>query len=380
MNTSISKDGFKIIPNILFIIQFGVIFVSRLPQFEGVHFLYGQALLATYSLWYIRRHTKSVILTQYLKIYKIYAVLFILSFLIIQNCEMREVINGVIAMPVIPLLLYFFRISNWATLGLYAAVTGYIIAVITTGIVPIDEVTYNSANFLPYYAMLYSYPYYVTCYYEKKDPLIFVSIITLFIALLSMSRGGIISAALIFIFQLCTKINTPGKVKWLYRIGIVCFVIFIINVGVSGEAELFFEASTAKFDAYGMDTRGRSDSYVAYISTLINPFYLLAGSPISDIPYIRDNLEGSVHNSWLSLHSRIGIYSVWILYYVILGIKKLYKFKQYYMFSILAFLLVAGFSNADIAGVMVGGDSYLFFIVIMYLEYKNKINHNFYKK
>jgi hypothetical protein len=110
----------------------------------------------------------------------------------------------------------------------------------------------------------------------------------------------------------------------------------------------------------------------------MNPLYLIFGPDIKEIPYIYKELEGSPHISWLCLHSRIGIYAFFVLILVIKGLKKLYLSKQYYIFAIFLCLLMAGISNGDIGGYMVGGDCYLFFIILMCLEYKNHVNHPIY--
>ncbi len=380
MESCIIKERIKIIPNLLFFSQMGVVFISRLPQYEGVHFLYAQFVIALFSYIYIyKHHKKSIVFNSYMHILFVYSAWFIISFILIGNADIREVLNGIVLMPVIPLLLYFFRISNLFALLQFLIVTGYIIFVVTTGLVPLDEVTYNSGNFLSYYAMLYSFPYYVTCYYEKKEPLLIVPIITLIVALLSLGRGGIISSGLLLLLLVYFKINAPGRIKWLYRFLLVLLIVFVSYVGVSDSFSLFLDASLSKFDAYGMDTRGRSDSYTLYLASLTNPIYLLLGTPIEKIPYIYNYLEGHVHNSWLTLHSTIGIYSLFILLYVFTGLRYLLKNKQYYILAIMLCLLLAGFSNTDIAGALVGGDMYLFFIIIMYIEYKKHIVHGFYK-
>lgn len=374
----LSRDV-KLLPNLLFVLQMGAIFVSNLPRFAGIHFLYGQFVLALFSFVYIYRSNKhSKILYGYLRIYAIYSACFIIGFLINGNAHIREVVNGVLIIPIIPLLLYSFHISSLVAFFQFMGVCGYIIMVILTGSVPIEEITYNSSNYLSYYAMLYSYPYYVSCYYEKKEPSIIVPLVSFFIALVALGRGGIISTGLVLLLFLFSKINTQGAVRWLYIFSMIILAGIVLAVGISDNLSMFLEASMEKFDAYGMNSRGRTLSYELYLKSLLNPFYLIAGTPISKIPYIYNYLEGHVHNSWLTLHSRIGIYSVFILYYVVLGLKKMYKKKQYYIFVILLSLLLSGFTNTDIAGSMTGGDSYLFFIIILYLEFKYYIVHKFY--
>lgn len=373
------NERIKLIPNLLFLGQMVVIFIANLPRFWGIHFIYVQFVAALFTFWYINKHRgDSIIFKSFIQFFIIYCLFYLTNHFFTGNSSFKEVINGLVVLPVIPLLLYFFHISSFGALLQFLFVTGYIIFVVLTGINSIDEVTYNSGNYLPYYAMLYSYPYYVTCYYEKKEPLIIVPAITLFVALISSGRGGIIASAALLLFQLFNKVRKPGRTRWIYFFLMVVILIVVLKDGLSENLSLFFDDSLQKFDAYGMESRGRSQAFEEYMPSLINPIYLLLGSPIKEIPYIFVYLKGSPHISWLCLHSRIGIYAIFILFFVIMGLKKLYKSKQFYMFGIFLCLLIAGIFNGDIGGYMVGGDSYLFFIILIYLEYKHHVSHTIY--
>lgn len=369
----------KLMPNLLFFGQMVVIFIAMLPRFAGIHFIYVQFVVALFTFGYINKHKgNSIVLKAFYKFFVYYCLFYLINHFFCGNSSFKEVIHGLVVLPVIPLLLYHFHISSFGALLQFLFVTGYIIFVVLTGVNPIDEVTYNSGNYLSYYAMLYSYPYYVTCYYEKKEPLIIVPIITLFVALISLGRGGIIASAALLLFQLYNKIRKPGRTRWLYILSMIVIIIVVLRVGIGENLSMFFDDSLQKFDAYGVDSRGRSKSFEEYIPSLLNPLYLIFGPPIKEIPYIYIQLEGSPHISWLCLHSRIGIYAIFILVYVIIALKKLYKSNQFYILAIFLCLLMAGISNGDIGGYMVGGDSYLFFIILMYIEYKKKIRHPLY--
>lgn len=368
------EKEYKVIPNLLFFLQMGVIFVTRLPSFAGVHFIYVQFILGLYTMWYMHKYVmdKST-LKKFNKILFIYATLFITNFFWSGNSSIQEVITGLVLMPAISLLLYYARLHIVVTFIPFLLVTMYILYAALVLWQPLDDITYNSANYLSYYALLYSFPYYLACTKENKEPWIIVPIITVFVALLAMGRGGILASGLLLVFQLYGKINAPGYMKHIYRLAIVIIVGSVLYVGISDDV---YSTLFSKFEEHGMDSRGRTDSYSAYLLSLVNPLYFLLGAKISTIPYIYKYLDGHIHTSWLTVHSRVGIYSVFILVCVVSGLIYLYKQKKYYVFAVLAALLFAGITNTDIGGTMVGGDLYMFYLVLLSIEYKKYKNYN----
>lgn len=365
------KARLNLLPNVLFFTQMGIIFIARLPQYEGTHFIYLQFLLAIFTLLYIVNKVGNLdVFKRFRVIYFIYSLCFIFNFITTHNAVLQEVLYAVLLMPVIALLLFFFRISSTFSLVQFLSVTGYIMYQVLSGTNTIDEVTYNSGNFLSYYALFYSFPYYVNCYREKKEPQLLVVVIVFFVSLMAMGRGGIIASGFFLLFQLYFKIRGPGYSKYFYRLLILVISIAVLKYGIFFT---FLDAAFTKFNEYGMDTRGRSLSYQLYLESLINPINLFIGTDIKDIPYIYKYLDGNIHTSWLTVHSRVGFYMFFVFAFVISGLKKIYKEKNYNVLTVLLSLLLGGITNADIGGVMVGGDMYIFYLIMMYVESQSHI-------
>lgn len=272
-------------------------------------------------------------------------------------------------MPCLVIFLYYIKLKKWVAFGIYFFVLLYIANAVFLRGVPFDEVTVNNYNYISYHLMLYCIPLFLFCSNNDKLVNILIPLSSFIMAALATGRGGILSTGVILLYSLYLIFRGNWKNMWFQKVVIGICVIGIIVVGVN-EYSGYIDIATSRFTEHGMESSGRSKAWILYLQACINPFYFILGAPVDAIPYIKYHLLGSLHNSYLTLHAREGVFGIIIMCMMIKGLLYTYKLKYYHLFILLGCLMQKGFTDADVGGNMVGGDLYVYLLIWFYLESK----------
>lgn len=363
-----SKDSLPL--NLILAILYCCVFLSRLYEFQESHVMVFQTILSCIMLLYInKKYKKDKLFVEFKKIVLIILIFMSINFVLIGNVIFKMMIDATINMPCLVLLLYYTKLKEWVAIGIYLFVFLYIIYSVFVMGNPFDQVTVNNYNYISYHLMLYSIPFFLYCSYNNKLVNVLVPLSCFILSGLATGRGGILCTGIILFYSICLIFKGKWKEVWIQKIGICLCIVGLVVVGI-GEYADYIELSISRFSEHGMESSGRSKGWGLYMLSCLNPFYLILGVPVEDIPYIKNNLLGSLHNSYLTLHARDGIWGIAIIYMMIKGLLYTYKLRFNNLFILLACLMEKGFTDADVGGNMVGGDLYVYLLVLFYLEAK----------
>lgn len=358
-------------PNLMLLMLYPCIFLSRLSIMQGIHIIYPQCLLSIICFIYTWRKCRSQILLKFCKIICVVLLAILCNLFFVGNADVKMIINSVIIMPCLAMLLYFFRIKRIVAILIFYSTAFCILFFAFTGAFTLDTMLVNSRNYISYFIVLNSLPYFIYCHNEYTIPSLLPPLICLFIAVLAIGRGGILMALILVGGVLLLNINQKGIKGFLYKIIIALLIVIILTYGLSPE---FFDMYFSRFVEEGISSEGRSDGFSEYLKTLINPINFIFGTSIKDLPYVYNYLNGSLHNSYLTLHARLGLMGMFLIYAMIIGFCKIIKNKNYSLSFVFLALLLKGVTDADTGGSFTGGDIYVFFLVLIYLSSKRTLS------
>lgn len=369
-----SIDSFFL--NLVFAFLYSCIFLSRLNELQEAHIMVFQTMLSCVMLLYLTRKLRgNVVYTRFKKIILMILIFMGLNSIIIGNVEVKMMIDAVINMPCLVLLLYYLKLNKWITLGLYLGVLIYIIHSVFVVGNDFSNVTVNGYNYISYHLMLYSIPFFLYCNNNQKMVNLLMPLSCFVLAALATGRGGILCTGVILIYSFyrAFKGNRAQGARKQKIIICLCVVGAIYwGVGVYMEYSEYIEIAMSRFEDHGMESSGRSIGWAQYFLSCLNPFYFIWGAPIDTMPYVKNHLLGSLHNSYLTLHAREGIYGIVVICMMVKGVIRVYGLRYHNIFILLLMLMQKGFTDADVAGNMVGGDVYVYLLILFYLETKNQ--------
>lgn len=354
-------------PNLMLLILYPCIFISRLTIMQGIHIIYLQFILSIICFIYAWKKCRSLLLRKYYKILGIVFGAILCNLILVGNAGIKEVINAVFIMPCLAMLLYFFRIKKIVALIIFYFTAFCVLFLFFTGAFTLDTLLVNSRNYVSYFMVLNILPYFVYCNKENVNPSILPPLMCLFIAVLAIGRGGILMALILVGGVLLLNLGQKGFKGFLYKISVLIIVVLIVIYGLSPD---FMDLYFSRFMEKGLTSEGRGDGYLDYIRSLSNPINIILGTPIIEVPYVYKYLGGSLHNSYLTLHARLGFVGIYLIYVMIIGFIKICKRKRYSLLFVFAALLLKGVTDADTGGNFTGGDIYVYFLLLIFLSSK----------
>lgn len=356
--------------SVLIVVDFLFLFASRISEDTMTMYSYALVSLSFIVLIYgfIKLHNNKVYI-KFLKFCGVLSIMYALNFLLVGNLAFKQLLFGTIVAPALASALYFFRINKLITLFLFVAVLYFFIFKMFVLVEDANFITVNSRNYISYYLFLSILPFFWSYYRERGLPSFLFPAILLVMSVFAIGRGGIIMSFVLIIGWLLMRME-KSKHRILFIVSTIIIISILFYVYVDPD---FLDLYFGRFEKEGFDSNNRSEGWVLYLKSLLSPQYLLMGSPISNIHYITSTLGGSLHNSYLTAHARMGI--ICLLYFVLIyrGMKTMYKQKNLFFFFFFLSFLVKAYLDADFPCTGVLGDIYVYLIVLIGLNGNFKI-------
>lgn len=356
------------IASILFLISFPLVFLGRVDEAYVTIAAYTQTLIGLITICFLIKdlYKKDVLFRRAISIWLGISSVFILNFLLLRNFEFKNLLVGTVIMPSISFIIYFYEHKKWILYLPFLCVLSMIVYRWFILGLDAEEITVNSRNYIVFYLFLYFTPIVLSNYKNNDMPSVVFPIAFLVLAIIAIGRGSIIISVTFFVGWLLNRIQTSSHKKILF-VTMVCIIApTIYALFMSEDADLLF----SRFEERGMESHQRTDAWYQYIDyTFNNLFNLILGTKVSTVPYVRA-LENSLHNSYLTVHARMGIVGLWYLSLVYKGYKSIWKSRNYLVLSFFGALLFKGLVDADFPCVGSGGDIYIYILILLGLDYK----------
>lgn len=366
----VKKDS--LFANLALLFLYPYSFLAGLSSFQGIHIIYPAFALSVIILVYISLSCNyKGALNKFFTIQIGVSFFMLLNIHIVGNIDIKFIIYAVFIMPSLALLLFYYKIKRWVAYMLFYGVSlCFVLYIYQNGpFVGLEnELLVNSRNYVSFFVILYSFPYYVHCSDNNTSPSLIPSIVCVVISVLAIGRAGIISSLVMMIVVLYIN-NTTSKRASLYRF--LFFIIIMILVFVL-DFDLFFDSYFSRFSEVGMDSYGRSTCVKEYLSSLMNPINLLFGTPVNTLRHTMTFQGGSLQNSYLALHAHEGIYGFFLIYLFIKGLFVILRNKYCNIMPAIAAIFLKGFSDSDMGGIYSGGDIVLYYVILIYFFGKKK--------
>ena len=172
---------------------------------------------------------------------------------------------------------------------------------------------------------------YVSLYESHKNIPVFPAFITLFFSIWAIGRSGIVSSAILFLGVLILGFH---RIRFKLCLLTVCLLVAVGSrlqevVSFLMDMSVFFY----RFERAGLYSVERAEVIKHYLS-LIDAKMMLFGYAVREDPFMAA-LNYNLHNSFLSLHSQIGIASVAIVFVILLGLTRALINNKLYALCIL---------------------------------------------
>jgi len=175
------------------------------------------------------------------------------------------------------------------------------------------------------------------------------AVLSFVVSVWAIGRSGILSTG----FLLCGVIfvnflKSRRKIRYLFFVGIVVSLVFILFVSWQRES---FTLVISRFSTEGLKESHRVEIATHYFRQIAEkPYRLLFGYNVQFDPFLSTVWNSNLHNSYLKLHSIIGIGALGLLFFIIRGIYKKGKRCTLFWFIGGALLLRAATDTAFLFG------------------------------
>lgn len=364
MPTFIAKS---VLVNLLLVISFFLVILGRLTFFPARNYvILIQLICAIITHIYVyNRCRKNQAYIRFFWLLICINIIFGINLFTIGNVTLRDICYSGIIGPSIALLLFFFDYSkNVAKLIFYGIVLIFS-TLLFSMLFTLDDLTVNSRNYVSFYYFLFALPYFIYCSNHKIAVSFIPIIIILCFAFYAVGRGGIIMSLILLAGIIFVKIFVEQRKYKIFRTIFIITIFSILYFVLSSEltSGLF-----SRFQEKQIESQSRFYAWAEYIMNLNNVPNIILGVKIQDLQYTNFMLYGSLHNSYLTLHAKMGIFSLMILLLIAKGFINLIKWKHLYTLIPLLCLFVKAFVDADFPGLPVGGDIYLYYILLCSLH------------
>jgi len=223
---------------------------------------------------------------------------------------------------------------------LFSMVAAFFLFRAFTGVNPNLVLLASSRNHISSIMIFYTVFVYMTLSIpENKYPLLPVTILNI-LSLWAIGRSGIIASAVLLLgILIFRKISIY---YWLTILTMVVSVYIIVEYDFLSKVNVFEKSFTlVKFRNNQILDDIRFVLMKEYIASINNPISIMFGN---EYDYLRGMSNSNVHNSFITIHSRLGILGVLIIVYAIYKvIRYLIKMEVYGL--LLLVILIRSFSD-----------------------------------
>ena len=279
---------------------------------------------------------------------------------IIGNVGLKESLCTFLFFSNISAVLVFVKLNHFVFKTSFWCVV-VIFTILYFNTQSLDDILVNSRNYISYYLILFILPYVISYRQNNKEVGLLPLLVCVLYSFMAVGRGGIIISLLLLMGILVFKINDRSKYRKFYITLLSVIGVIVLVVGINPDTiELLF----GRFIDKSMDSEARTIGWLEYLSAMGEPINFLLGVKIANLPYCSIELDESLHNSYLSLHSRMGIFALFYLYLVFRGFIRIFK-NDKYIALVISSLLVKAFVDTDFPFYYVGGDIYLYILLFI---------------
>ena len=233
----------------------------------------------------------------------------LLNNLCVNNSDYSEIVTDFLYIGIMIMMMVFPMSYTQGIVTFYLSITTFIIGYIT-GAATHTFLT-SSGNYISILVILAASMYYITIQVSGHSLTIIdllPSLLCFLISVWAKGRAGILCCLILLLLIMLYYIRyyaSKNSKRLLFIILIILMVsgyLIIQNVNL---IDSFF--ALGKWAYRGVDTTSRNTIWGAYFDKLKeNPFYILIGAPLNNIPIIYA-LNNNIHNSFLQLHATNGI-------------------------------------------------------------------------
>jgi hypothetical protein len=189
--------------------------------------------------------------------------------------------------------------------------------------------------------------------YRKID--IIVPVIIFFVNIYLVGRTAFVTSFLYMITSVLFKFLYDNSIKKIIILGLGCLFIIYLFYNIVGQ-----DVYGNKYFTSGYDTP-RYELWEAYINSL-DMYDVMFGADISKIQLIH-LYNDNPHNSYISLHSRTGIFFFSFIFLLVISIKNYLLKKSYYLLSLLLILLLRIYFDIEY---LINANDYILYYLILY--------------
>lgn len=348
-------------PSGLLVGLYVLLLMSRTSAIMTRNCFFGELILAGIAHVYLYRNLKANYI--YAKFFKYIIFIFfalLLNLIFINNISLKMFLFAVWIMPALALLIVFCRPS---------IITLHFIFLFSVGLIgflwrqtgDLNTILSNSRNYIVFFLFLFSLPYYYYCYLERKTPSTIYLVICFCFSIAAVGRGGIIMSLMLIMGWLLEFMNNSKHKILIVSFLSVCILCVTINMVGSQYTDLYF----SRFVEKGFESSIRLEGWKEYISSLSNVQNFLFGAKLNSLPFVHNRMGDSLHNSFLTIHARMGVLGFFSCIIIIIkSVLLIFRKKNWFILFYFIAVLVKAMVDADFPATGVGGDINIY---VMYL-------------
>lgn len=359
-NQYLNKGNRKqdVIPTLIVVIFFILYFINTLSLYN---IRIGQLILLLVGMigyLYTLQNSKRKENIFYIMFFLLYTILGLISFLIIGNATVYEYMWPMAYGGIAIVLLNYNIRYNYVYILYYGLCAYYIFSSLgnkmvadVTGVVSRNNL---SVTILMFFSLLC-----VVSYKQDKEVRFSSVVLGLLLSLWAVGRSGILTFSIIFIGYIIIRY----KGKKLNIKSIVMFLLFAITLYVLRDFiyKHFIEQAKYNYEVRGLES-SRKLIWQTYIKESFSSVaYFFFGYPLEN-ELIFTSVNGNLHNSFLHLHSRYGIFiTLFFSSAILTKIFILFK-KKKYLFSLI-FIAIFVRINFDLVALNGGLDIFIYYMI-----------------
>lgn len=232
----------------------------------------------------------------------------------------------------------------------------------------LNDALRGSRNHISSNLILIASYYYIVRHYNNIKVTIFLPIMIFYLSILAVGSSGIIVS---FIFLLGVLLTKNKKI-----LGVLLVILFLVSYAYIDFNILFNSIDIELLQKFSLERLIGGDIrfYIInqYISSL-DFIKIIIGSPLYTLSWWYEG-EGTLtnpHNSYLLLHAKSGILSLFIVILIITTLIKLFKY-DFVVFSLFLALILRSFS--DVIAFSHGYYEWSIMLIYLYTFYSKPIN------
>ena len=225
-----------------------------------------------------------------------------------------------------------------------------------------------SINFIPIYFTLFSLPYFITCYNEKKEPSIIPLLLCLISCLLTHGRGNIIFSFLTMLLFVINKynnkiINSSKKIKLTMFVGflssLLLFFVLVYSYFPNLSEEYLYRF--AENSSGGIEEEARVIFLLGYIDEIFGSLSKFIFG--SDYRHFLPNEIEHLHNSYLMIHHFTGMFGfILLIRYLVKGCVSIWKDGKFLLLVLFIPFSIKCFT--EWAFPLVLGDVFIWYVIL----------------